>query len=793
MNREEQKSTALSTEVCVKRRRQSEILCALSLAFARRREKNGEIVLDLLVGAAAAFFAMCHALFGVYPFSLALLFATSGRVLPVLAGAAVGCTFLGDAGVLYLALHMLALLFRLWASYPTARRRLPESPALFEEEPALRAVGATLLGGGMALYELILFGVRPYTLLFAAGALLLLPLSTLLFSFFTAQKRSVASLVGRETPVPSRYFGTHAPFLFSLGGVFLLFVTALSLAPYQFFGISLAGCVTTAATLFVSRRYGAARGCAAGLVIGLAGNPLYLPVYGILGLLSGLYSGLGMPLAMGAAVISGGGYAAYVGGLSGFLSVVPEMAVTSLLLWAPLRLVSSADEPIRVCTEPPRRDARENETEESLACLSGALAAVSEELKEAAKRERTPSAEEYEALCVGVKERICRRCPAEGACAEGEAVKDGLRRTVIRLSLGEGIPEGASVPCEGYGRMLEEMRREAALLGQRKRQGGVRGALSTDYALFAEMLKSFAETHREDARDTATEDALREALSGYGITADEITVVGKRQRRVSLVGLQGEEGRRVEGEWVEDACVRVCGRSVTGLRFSYENGRLCARAESRPVLASAGGVYTSAGGGECSADAAATVENGDGFVYALLSDGMGSGARAAEAASLSVSVLSSLLSAGVKRQVALAVINNVICASEEECSVALDLLSLDLYEGRASFLKSGAAASFVYRDGALFRIRSRTIPLGLLRIVDSEEASFEVREGDILVLLSDGVLGESEDGSWLKEILSMRADSQALARAVVEGAERRGVSEDDKTALVLRITAKKEK
>ena len=58
MNREEQKSTALSTEVCVPRGKGSLLLEALRAAFVRRREKNGEIVLDLLVGALAALFAM---------------------------------------------------------------------------------------------------------------------------------------------------------------------------------------------------------------------------------------------------------------------------------------------------------------------------------------------------------------------------------------------------------------------------------------------------------------------------------------------------------------------------------------------------------------------------------------------------------------------------------------------------------------------------------------------------------------------------------------------------------------
>ena len=337
--------------------------------------------------------------------------------------------------------------------------------------------------------------------------------------------------------------------------------------------------------------------------------------------------------------------------------------------------------------------------------------------------------------------------------------------------------------------MLDEIRKEAARLSKRKRQGGAKSILSTDYALLSEMLSdAAARKNAEKTRDKSAEDALGAALAVHGITAEEISVVGARERNVSLRNLRAEDGKSVECEWVEESCIRALGKSVCGLRFSYEGGMLSAFAVSRRVFRVTGGVYTAAGKeGECAADAALTIENESGYAYALLCDGMGSGERAAQAASLGVRFLSALLSADVGRQVALALLNNAICASEEECSVALDLLSLDLYEGRAGFLKSGAAASFVFRDGALFRIRSRTIPLGLLRIVDSEEASFDVREGDILVLLSDGVLGENEDGGRLKEILAAGGDSAFCARRIVEDSIARGVSRDDKTAVVLTV------
>lgn len=792
MNKEQQ-THALSTEVRRPPRRENPIGRALREGICRRREKNGEVLIDIGAMLLAALFAATHAAFGVYPFSLALLLCAPSRVLAVFIGGALGCGLLGGVGTLYITLHILAFAYRLIVSYPRARNGLPAVSGLFGEAPVLRMLGGVFLGVGMALYELILFGVQRYTLLFAAGATLLLPLLCLLFCFALAQGWSLSSVLGRTSSPVGSIFGRHSPFFFSLGAVTLLFVTALALRPYYFFGISLAKCATVAFTLFVSRRFGATRGCAVGLLVGLAGDPLYLPAFGILGLLSGLYVGIGMPLSLAAAVLAGGGYAVYVGGMTGFLSVVPEMTVTSLLLWIPLRYVPSpehAGEGVRKGGEREvKSDAPPHPARDSIACLSGALSTVSEQLKVAAGRESTPLPEEFESLCLAVKERVCRRCPAEGECAEEGAVRDCLRGTVLRLSLGEGVGECAAPPCEGYGKMMEEIRRDAAALSQKKRLGGAVGALSVDYALLSELLEQISQREKKEvSEDVETAAALRDALAEHGITADDICVVGGRHRILSITALRGREGKSVESEWVEEACVRACGRSVAGVRFRYEAGVLCATAESRPVFSAESGFYTLAGqSGECAADCAQTVTTDNGMVYAMVCDGMGSGQRAAEMAALGVSVLSALLAANVNRQMALALLNNAICTAKEECAVALDLLSLDLYEGRAGFLKSGAAASFVYRDGALFRIRSRTIPLGLLRVVDSEEAGFEVRAGDIMLLLSDGVLGEAEDGAWLKDILSQGGECEALAKRIVIRAAERESTPDDKTALVLRV------
>ena len=108
-------------------------------------------------------------------------------------------------------------------------------------------------------------------------------------------------------------------------------------------------------------------------------------------------------------------------------------------------------------------------------------------------------------------------------------------------------------------------------------------------------------------------------------------------------------------------------------------------------------------------------------------------------------------------------------------------------------MKSGAAPSFVIRDGRLFRLCSKTVPIGILRALDAEMIRFTLEKGDIIVMLSDGVTENFEDSAWLCDMLSTRAvtDSSpteiaqrivAAARAGVDPAQR-----DDVSAAVMKI------
>ena len=124
---------------------------------------------------------------------------------------------------------------------------------------------------------------------------------------------------------------------------------------------------------------------------------------------------------------------------------------------------------------------------------------------------------------------------------------------------------------------------------------------------------------------------------------------------------------------------------------------------------------------------------------------MGSGREAAMTSRLCGVFLKKMLLAGNSKPVAMEMLNNFIRSKNTECFSTVDLLEIDLLNGRASFIKSGAVASYVKRGEQIFRISSNTMPVGITKEINAEEVTFELEDGDVIVMVSDGVGQSKED------------------------------------------------
>lgn len=142
--------------------------------------------------------------------------------------------------------------------------------------------------------------------------------------------------------------------------------------------------------------------------------------------------------------------------------------------------------------------------------------------------------------------------------------------------------------------------------------------------------------------------------------------------------------------------------------------------------------------------------NGGSFICAL-SDGMGSGEKACQDSGIVVDLLEKLLEAGFSRQTAIQMINGALITQGEEQNMStLDLCEFDLYTGVGSFLKVGAAPSFIKKEFQVETVEADNLPLGIFQQLELEEQGCSIGNGEYIIMLSDGVMDafESEDAFY---------------------------------------------
>lgn len=141
----------------------------------------------------------------------------------------------------------------------------------------------------------------------------------------------------------------------------------------------------------------------------------------------------------------------------------------------------------------------------------------------------------------------------------------------------------------------------------------------------------------------------------------------------------------------------------------------------------------------------------------FLSDGTGSGEKACRDSEKVLELMEKMLEAGYDNEEALRLINMALYTKEEDGNhPTMDICDLDLYLGQCIFRKVGAAVSYVKRQGEVEEVDSETLPLGILDDLNMNKVVKTVRDGDYIIMMTDGVVdafrGEEYD-STLREVI----------------------------------------
>lgn len=251
------------------------------------------------------------------------------------------------------------------------------------------------------------------------------------------------------------------------------------------------------------------------------------------------------------------------------------------------------------------------------------------------------------------------------------------------------------------------------------------------------------------------------ALKNLGIVAEECSAPVDKYGRMKInLRLMKPNDTVLNKRDIMKALSLSCERNFAPPVIKKSSGETFISISERAQLRVDIGVcQKSAKPGDMCGDSYSYFSDGTGHFIIILSDGMGTGSRAAVDSAMASGLIGKLIKSGLGYGCALKILNSsMLFKSTDESLSTLDIASIDLHTGQIELYKAGAAPTFVRRSGRAGKAVSTSMPIGILSDVSFDEARIKLAAGDIIVLLSDGATANGT--KWIKDELE-RYDGSA--------------------------------
>lgn len=400
-------------------------------------------------------------------------------------------------------------------------------------------------------------------------------------------------------------------------------------------------------------------------------------------------------------------------------------------------------------------------------------------------------------------ENVCTKCPISKHC--WECARDETQKAIE--SLGVILKENGALSvrnlpmefrqrCARADEMMDEINRNyadfTARESARQRISHVRSVIGDQMGGVSLMLSDLAQqTQHEDTADDEAAAIVSEALHRSGYIPESVRCIVNSTGRLSITAKVG--GRRSKAIARNELIYELEDALDMGLSTPVIEGgsEFTLSTSQMPNLnIEFGAAQHCCSGEKLCGDAYEAFLDDDGNAVMIISDGMGSGGRAAVDSAMTCGLTGRLLRAGFGFEGAMKVINSALLVkSEDESLATLDITKVNLFTGEAQLCKAGAVKTYILSKGEIRRIDTQSLPLGILREVEFAESGEELSDGDIVIMASDGVPDEDE---WFeKELMSCEiTDMRNLARTLLAKARTaRQTGDDDITVLTARINA----
>ncbi|MBQ9963972.1 MAG: SpoIIE family protein phosphatase [Clostridia bacterium] len=746
-------------------------------------EMIGGILLGLLLPRASVYE-------GLMPFGVGLVASVSGpgTVLVYLASM-IGYLTQGSSVALRYIAASAAVVGMRWAA--SGFQRVVRS-VLFA--PCITCISLVITGSALLL------GAQPQI-----GGVLTIVAESILgggFAYFT-------SYLLRELPyVGERAFSERG----QISAIVLLSVSMVALLTIEFSGISPGRIVCGLLILLAARCARLAGGASMGILMSVAivlATPdlAHLsPAFALGGILAALFTDKGKWIssllylaAMGIATVQARQEVQVV------IGIYEAFASCILFLMIPTSFEAVVERAFLSVRRLPEEDATRRSASMKLQYAAQAMQEVVGTVDSVSNRLAALGAPDIGSVCEESIDTVCGQCKHRVSCWDKHFthITDALHHTLPKLRENGSLQEQEltgylATDCRFADKMCMALNehyksfllRESAY----RRLYELRSVINDQFDSMATMLTEFSEQFTiPEWQDIPLTKQIRKVLEKENADVKEIScqVGEKGEMKIEMVlnGNYQPHDRHVFRQKIGHVCGRVFALPIT--EYAVGITRICLTEQTRFYMR-VGTSQLSCKGESLCGDAFEVCKDGFGGQLIVLSDGMGSGGRASVDSAMTAGLATRLWKAGFGYESSLRMINTALVAkSEDESLATLDLLETNLYNGEITMIKAGAGVSLLYSNGRVSYFAEPSLPLGILRELSVSHVTDRLVDGDVLLIMSDGVSNEGVE--WIEDLLNVfdkdrHMSLDELAETIAAQArERQGEDPDDITVIVTQL------
>jgi stage II sporulation protein E len=419
---------------------------------------------------------------------------------------------------------------------------------------------------------------------------------------------------------------------------------------------------------------------------------------------------------------------------------------------------------------------------------------------------------EFDYFLSNVTEKTCQLCFKKEQCwsKNFNTTYDGMQEIMLQLSENNGqLPQKTSKEWGKYcsrgpqviGAISQELTYFEANQKLKRQVKESRKLVADQLRGVSAVMDDFAkEIQRERKNHHVHEESILEAIQDFGLHIGHVEIYSLEQGNVDIeMSVPYCQGRGECEKLIAPMLSDILGETIVVHSeecATYPSGQCEVIFRSaKKFTVETGVAHAAKGGGLVSGDSFTTMEIGCGKFAIAISDGMGNGERAHFESTETLKLLQKFLQSGIEEKIAIKSVNSVLSLrTTDEIFSTLDLAMIDLQDARAKFLKICSIPSFIKRGDRIIKIESSNLPMGIIQDFDVDVVSEELKAGDILIMMSDGVFdGPSHVENiefWLKrKIKEMETDDpQEISDLILEEDIRTtGIIDDDMTVVTSKI------